>query len=58
MPRIGCGLAGGDWPVIEGLIRATLGSRDIKVTVHELTPARSTSSQEGQIPRISRRGPH
>lgn len=31
MPRIGTGLAGGDWDVIEPLIRETLGNQDVYV---------------------------
>lgn len=36
MPRIGAGLAGGDWPRIEGLIVIALDGRDIEVDVYEL----------------------
>ncbi len=36
MPRIGCGLGGGDWRVVEGLINDTLISRDVPVTVYDL----------------------
>lgn len=35
MPRIGAGLAGGDWDVIEGLILAELVDRGLSVTVYE-----------------------
>jgi O-acetyl-ADP-ribose deacetylase (regulator of RNase III) len=34
MPRIGCGLAGGDWSVVESIINRTL--RDVDVTVYDL----------------------
>ena len=31
LPRIGAGLAGGDWPTIEAIISAVLGDRDVTV---------------------------
>jgi O-acetyl-ADP-ribose deacetylase (regulator of RNase III) len=34
MPRIGCGLAGGKWEVIEPLIFRTLCEQDVPVTVY------------------------
>lgn len=34
MPRIGCGLAGGDWSVVESIINRTL--KDVDVTVYDL----------------------
>ena len=36
MPRIGCGLAGGDWGTIEGIINKTLINKGIKVYVYDL----------------------
>lgn len=39
MPRIGAGLAGGDWAVVEKIIRDELLSRGIAVIVYDL-PAR------------------
>ena len=36
MPRIGCGLAGGDWTVVEASIRRTLGDAGVSVTVYDL----------------------
>jgi Zn-dependent peptidase ImmA (M78 family) len=36
MPRIGTGEAGGSWNIIEGIIRETLVSRSITVTVYDL----------------------
>lgn len=36
MPRIGTGEAAGNWNIIEGIIRETLISRGIKVTVYDL----------------------
>lgn len=35
MPRIGCGLAGGDWNTIEQIIQKKLIDRNIKVTVYD-----------------------
>jgi len=35
MPRIGCGLAGGEWNEIEPIIRSELSARDIQVTVYD-----------------------
>lgn len=35
MPRIGCGLAGGDWSRIEPLIEEHLCLRDLSVTVYD-----------------------
>jgi O-acetyl-ADP-ribose deacetylase (regulator of RNase III) len=35
MPRIGCGLAGGEWQLIEPLIIQNLASRDVAVTVYD-----------------------
>jgi O-acetyl-ADP-ribose deacetylase (regulator of RNase III) len=37
MPRIGCGLAGGEWSVVERVIMETLCARDIDVTVYDLS---------------------
>ena len=37
MPKIGSGLAGGKWPIIESIIISTLCSRDVKVIVYQLT---------------------
>ena len=39
MPRIGCGLAGGDWSRIEPLIAETLCTSDIDVTVYDFEPS-------------------
>jgi O-acetyl-ADP-ribose deacetylase (regulator of RNase III) len=36
MPRIGAGLAGGDWRVIEGIIVEELCNRAVSVTVYDL----------------------
>lgn len=36
MPRIGCGLAGGQWPIVEALIEGTLCKADVPVFVYDL----------------------
>ncbi len=36
MPRIGCGLAGGEWEKIEPLIIKNLSQRDVEVFVYDL----------------------
>lgn len=35
MPRIGCGLAGGKWEMIEPVILKTLSNQDLKVVVYD-----------------------
>ncbi|WP_262489339.1 macro domain-containing protein [Listeria monocytogenes] len=35
MPRIGCGLAGGKWEIIEPIIRKTLIANDIEVYIYD-----------------------
>jgi O-acetyl-ADP-ribose deacetylase (regulator of RNase III) len=35
MPRIGCGLAGGKWEMIEPIILKTLSNQDLKVVVYD-----------------------
>ena len=35
MPRIGCGLAGGKWEMVEPIILETLSKNDIEVTVYD-----------------------
>jgi hypothetical protein len=36
MPRIGCGLAGGRWELVEPLVIGHLVRRDVAVTVYDL----------------------
>ena len=36
MPRIGCGLAGGKWELIEQIIKEELIDKEIAVTVYDL----------------------
>ncbi|MFF0711630.1 macro domain-containing protein [Streptomyces bauhiniae] len=35
MPSIGCGLAGGEWPLVEPLVAGRLAGRGIPVTVYD-----------------------
>jgi O-acetyl-ADP-ribose deacetylase (regulator of RNase III) len=35
MPRIGCGLGGGKWEMIEPILERTLGAADVAVTVYD-----------------------
>ena len=37
MPRMGCGLARGEWSVVEGIVEAVLVQRGIDVTVYDLS---------------------
>lgn len=46
MPRIGMGEAGGVWPRIEELIQSELISKGIRVTVHDLPPARMAAEAD------------
>lgn len=39
MPRIGCGIAGGDWNIIEKIIEETFIKNDIDVIVYDLPRA-------------------
>ncbi len=36
MPRIGCGLAGGEWPVVEAIIERTLLTAGVPTIVYDL----------------------
>ncbi len=36
MPRIGCGLAGGKWEIVQELVEKTLVNKGFKVTVYDL----------------------
>ena len=38
MPRIGCGLAGGEWSKVERVIEATLGDKGVSVYVYDFEP--------------------
>ncbi len=55
MPRIGCGLAGGSWDVVEELVHLTLFSAGIPVTVYDPPSAgSSTRNAPVQFPLIAR----
>ncbi|MET9145914.1 macro domain-containing protein [Streptomyces sp. NPDC004042] len=49
MPRIGCGLAGGDWDRIEPLAEARLLRRGIPVTVYDPEDATAEGTQEAAV---------
>lgn len=36
MPKIGCGLAGGEWPTVEAIIERTLSAAGVAVVVYDL----------------------
>ena len=46
MPRIGCGLAGGDWYRVEEIITSTLVASGVEVTVYDLPGAPSEPINE------------
>lgn len=49
MPRIGSGQAGGRWPIIEEIIRQTLCSRGIEVTVYDLPNSSPRKEPQGHL---------
>jgi len=46
MPRIGTGLAGGSWEIVEELVWDTLGKAGLHVTVYDLPGRRSVGQQQ------------
>lgn len=36
MPRIGCGLAGGDWNIVENIVKEVFSANDVEVYVYDL----------------------
>lgn len=46
MPRIGIGQAGGDWPVIEGMIIEELLNKGTEVTIYDLPGSRPKKRQD------------
>src|SRR5580698_469239 len=44
MPRIGCGLAGGEWAKIEPIVLETLTAKDVGVTVYDYVAPQSSRS--------------
>ena len=54
MPRIGCGLAGGEWSRIEEIIRGTLSSSGIEVTVYDLSAPDGIDPGESNGNRLSK----
>lgn len=49
MPRIGCGLGGGDWVIVEKLIEQTFVKNGVKVTVCDLPSKEDVSPNVGPI---------
>lgn len=45
IPKIGCGLAGGDWNIVEQLINDTVGD-DLEIWVYELEPKKYSKSND------------
>jgi hypothetical protein len=46
MPRIGTGQSGGNWETVEEIVRGTLVSENIGVTIYDVPPKRQNSSNE------------
>jgi O-acetyl-ADP-ribose deacetylase (regulator of RNase III) len=58
MPRIGCGLAGGKWEIMEKIIEEAVGDIPVTVYDYELIPKKSVISfttSYGSIPKEERR---
>jgi len=49
MPRIGSGLAGGSWEVVEEIVEETLCRRGLKVTVYELPQESGSPQKQGSL---------
>jgi hypothetical protein len=49
MPRIGTGLAGGSWPVVEEIIGETLTQAGIRVTVYDLPQGKERQKAQGDL---------
>lgn len=45
IPKIGCGLAGGDWNIVEQLINDTVGD-ELEIWVYELEPKKSSKRND------------
>ena len=43
MPRIGAGLSGGDWDIVEEIVRNEVIDKGVPVTVHDLPPKRQSA---------------
>lgn len=43
MPRIGGGISGGDWNMVEEIVREAVIAKGVPVTVHDLPPKRQTA---------------
>lgn len=49
MPKIGCGIAGGDWSVIEPIITYTLESKGIPVFVYTLPDSKGSPLDNKEV---------
>lgn len=49
MPRIGSGLAGGSWEVVEEIVEETLCQQGLKVTVYDLSREVGSLQQQGSL---------
>ena len=49
MPRIGAGEAGGDWNIIDGILREVLISRGIKITIYDLPSLRGNVQRQSSF---------
>ena len=48
IPKIGCGLAGGDWNIVEQLINDTVGD-DLEIWVYELNDSQKRDGRNGDL---------
>lgn len=48
IPKIGCGLAGGDWNIVEQLINDTVGD-DLEIWVYELEDSQKRDGRNGDL---------
>lgn len=42
LPKIGCGLAGGDWKIVEGIVKRISETTGIEITIYEYVDPRSS----------------
>jgi hypothetical protein len=54
MPRIGCGEAGGNWYIVEDLIRECLCDNGVEVTIYDLQSRRGPKSERVQASLFAR----
>jgi hypothetical protein len=49
MPRIGSGLAGGSWEVVEEIVEETLCRQGLRVTVYDLPGKSQSLKKQGSL---------